>query len=630
MFRQRFPRRLCSWILLSLVAGSPELRAQDESGNTMTKKRVRPDEIASEAGQAIHWQSDLAAALAKATETGKPVLWYVPTLNDTFMDRKPVIDQYMQAGPWSWPAIVNVINERFVPLRATPNEAAASEYGLRAYEFVEPGFIVLAPDGAIQKKLDRLTTLHPQWLYGHIATAGGDQRTWSEASGETAKDREQLDAEWERQVAADFRGPAANFRVAPDLQMEKELLRGMIQFRWGKHDEAKEIWREASQKFRGHPLAAKAAMEAQGIGPFVRGFEVFGPLSPKARLAGAESAGSAAPEGTFTEAELWERSVRFLVGMQADNGGFFDSDYDFGGADSMPNVHNAVTALVAMALLDAVPRLTDADLQLRVKEAARRAIRFCLNDENVNAVDRDEILWAEAYRLHLACAAAKQFPEGNHREDVNRIAKRLENLQLASGTWFHEYPNSFVTATALLALADAKSVGGTVDQAKVDQGLKRLASQQFANGAWPYAQRREGGENRREEPVPASAGRIPLCQLARFRWGQIEPDELAAAATVGLEHHGLLARALKYDNHTDTYAYGGFFFWYDMQTRSEAIAAVTDAVVRKELAARQHQLVLSLPELDGCFVDSHELGRCYGTAMALLSLDLLDKALKSD
>jgi hypothetical protein len=38
--------------------------------------------------------------------------------------------------------------------------------------------------------------------------------------------------------------------------------------------------------------------------------------------------------------------------------------------------------------------------------------------------------------------------------------------------------------------------------------------------------------------------------------------------------------------------------------------------------------MLRLPELDGCFVDSHELGRCYGTAMALLSFSVLDSAIK--
>ena len=42
--------------------------------------------------------------------------------------------------------------------------------------------------------------------------------------------------------------------------------------------------------------------------------------------------------------------------MQRTNGGYYDSDYDFGGTDSLPNVHVAVTALVGMALLDARER----------------------------------------------------------------------------------------------------------------------------------------------------------------------------------------------------------------------------------------------------------------------------------
>jgi hypothetical protein len=81
---------------------------------------------------------------------------------------------------------------------------------------------------------------------------------------------------------------------------------------------------------------------------------------------------------------------------------------------------------------------------------------------------------------------------------------------------------------------------------------------------------------------------------------------------------------LKYDNHTSTYAYGGFFFWYDMQARSESIALIADANKQQELAKQQRDLILGLPEVDGCFIDSHELGRCYGTAMALLSLNTLE------
>ena len=84
--------------------------------------------------------------------------------------------------------------------------------------------------------------------------------------------------------------------------------------------------------------------------------------------------------------------------------------------------------------------------------------------------------------------------------------------------------------------------------------------------------------------------------------------------------HDNLTAALKYDDHTDNMGYGGFFFWYDMRGRCEAISQLTDDAKRKKLNEKQKQLILKLPELDGCFVDSHELGRCYGTAMALLCL----------
>ena len=36
--------------------------------------------------------------------------------------------------------------------------------------------------------------------------------------------------------------------------------------------------------------------------------------------------------------------------------------------------------------------------------------------------------------------------------------------------------------------------------------------------------------------------------------------------------------------------------------------------------AKQKGIIMAMPEIDGCFVDSHEIGRCYGTAMALLCL----------
>ena len=52
----------------------------------------------------------------------------------------------------------------------------------------------------------------------------------------------------------------------------------------------------------------------------------------------------------------------------------------------------------------------------------------------------------------------------------------------------------------------------------------------------------------------------------------------------------------------------------------EAIGKIKDEALRKKMAKQQRDIIMALPEIDGCFVDSHELGRVYGTAMALLSL----------
>lgn len=594
--------------------------------NSTSKKRVEPDEVAARAGTAIRWNTEFELAREQSMMSGKPLFWYVPTVAGTFMDRKPVIDRYMLAGIFSWPAIVNLINERFVPLRLKPGAGEAEKYGLEPYRFVEPGFVVLSAEGELLGKFDRLTTQHPQWLYSRIAGLVGEAKTWSQMAGEPG--REGLDGVWKLLVESDWSAEIpGSFQPVAGTEMELELLRGIQQHRRGQQQKAAETWRSASRLYPDHPLAWKAAMEAQGIGPIGRGFEVFSILPEKAWRAGLDSAGSAAPEATWSEQELWTRSAAFLVGMQAESGGYFDSDYDFGGFDSLANVHVAVTALVGMALLEAQPRITDAALRQRIGGSMERALAFCLDDSRINPLDRDEILWAEAYRVRFAAAANRASGDGRYSAETARLAKRLENLQLNNGSWFHEYPNAFVTATALIALRDARDLAGvTLDDSRVNLGLKRLENQRFANGAWPYGTRREGEENpRRIEPVPASAGRIPLCELARFRWGAVSSEELARAAATGIEHHELLAKALKYDNHTSTYAYGGFFFWYDMQARSEAIAAIADTATRQALAEKQRNLILSLPEIDGCFIDSHELGRCYGTAMALLSLSLVEQ-----
>ncbi|MCY2982419.1 MAG: terpene cyclase/mutase family protein [Planctomycetota bacterium] len=612
------PSRIISILICVFALTANALAVQDKptGENSTDKARVKPDELSKKAGSAILWERKYADALAKSKETGKPIFWYVPSIPGTFTDRKVEIDRYMLAGPFSWPAIIKLINENCIPLKALPNKALSEQFTLKVYDFVEPGFLIIQPDERVKLSANRMTTLHPLWLFQTIASALGNRSTWAEYSGS------KLD------LTASFKNPPSDSDIASMASsdsMEAKLVAGMLVFRTGRHAQAQRIWLEASRAHPNDPLAWKASCEAQGYGPFCRGFEVFSELSDSAyKIPDVMNITSAALPTAFTEAELWERSVDYLLGMQREDGGFFDSDYDFGGADSLPNVYTAITSLVGLALLEAEHKSTDLDKNKEIRAAIERITAYVSDDANVNLNDRDEILWAQAYRVRFLAAVQKKAGNDSILSNLQRSVKQLENLQLSTGGWYHEYANSFVSATALTALFDASLVGATVDSSKVNSGLKRLATQRFANGAYPYAVRPENGKDAgTANELAGGGGRISICELARRRWGQVNDADYEAAVTKSLGFHDLLAKALKYDNHTSTYAYGGFFFWYDMQARSEAIGLVSDEGARKKLAAKQRELILNLPEIDGCFVDSHELGRCYGTAMGLLSLSLL-------
>ena len=157
----------------------------------------------------------------------------------------------------------------------------------------------------------------------------------------------------------------------------------------------------------------------------------------------------------------------------------------------------------------------------------------------------------------------------------------------------------------------------------MDKGVAALKKDRFGNGAFPYSSSRgekQVQDDGTQKQIAESAGRMPLCELGLWVWNQSDDQALANAVRWSFELNENLMVALKYDDHTSRMAYGGFFFWYDIRGRSEAISHIKDSAEKTKFQAQQRQLILALPELDGCFVDSHELGRVYGTAMALLSL----------
>ncbi|WP_157594117.1 hypothetical protein, partial [Rubripirellula obstinata] len=321
----------------------------------------------------------------------------------------------------------------------------------------------------------------------------------------------------------------------------------------------------------------------------MRGFEVFRELPDETYLnAGRKSKGSAAPANTFAEEQLWRRGIEFLLSMQNEEGAFNDSDYDFGGTDSLPNVHSAVTSIAAMALLEAHGRPELKDLQPRIENAIKSAAAYVSDESKLNLQDKDEIFWAYLYRLRLFNRLQSKWQTG--AEGITESLKALASVQTAGGDFYHEYNNPFVTASALWAMKESESLGAQVDASCVEAAIAALTKCRFANGAWMYSSPRNGsaaGKEASERRTIGSAGRMPHCEGALVIWDRADHDGLVESLESAFEMHDDMDRARKYDDHTSSYNYGGFFYWYCMETRTDAILKVTDEATQKEMAIKQ-------------------------------------------
>jgi hypothetical protein len=536
---------------------------------------------AAKCGSEIPWTASLEAAQKQARETKRPIAWWVPTLDDSPMDRKQVVEKYMLSGPFMMPRVIELLRDRFVPLRLEGTRAHREKFGLEPLRFIEPGFVFLDADLKVLHRTDRISTFHEDWfvhlLRGVLGKAG------LEAPEPTRQDG----APW-RALREGKPDPELFGVLAGD---ENQYFLGVAYHLTGRDDEAREEWK----KLKEGRWAWKAAAELARDGPFVRGFEIYEALPADAL--------PELPTSTTVPRKAADpaRAVRYLLQTQRRSGRWDDSHYNFGGDDSLPNVWMAGTALAALALREwGEPEA--------VKRAILRAEAYLKDESKIAADDTDEIAWAHAYRLLY-------FAKTGDKEMMARLVKKLADLQRRSGTWFHEYENPFVTASILHVLHEAKQAGADVPDAVIQRGAKALASTRDRKGIFAYGFPGRGGA------IEGAAGRMPLCELALQLWGFSKKEMVQASLDESFKHHDLLERIRKYDDHADAFQNGGFFFWYDQHGRALAARASDDA----RSLARQKEIVLSTQEIDGCWVDSHELGRSYGTAMALLTLKLCEK-----
>ncbi len=577
-------------------------------------------------GRAIPWRGSFDEALKEAQATGKPVFWFVPATWRTSMDRKQELYWYMMAGMFSDPVMVSWIRENFVPLRFSLSrllrqgyedvgvadrktaQRLGERYGLKRLGFVEPGFLILDPKGEARLVMDKLNTYNAGWMRRRMEAFVAGEGKGLVAAVPAAPGEGPLGAA-RAALAADRIDEALKlFRTQGKRTAEARYFEGVCLHMLGRSSEGDAVWKKAAKGK--DTWAAKAEIELARWGPFMHGFEDYRTW-PERSLARVEKARDLrVPTSESAIPRLADSSLRILLSMQREDGSWNDSRYDFGGLDSMPNVHVAVTAIVARALVnwrDRAPKAVDA--------AIERALPYLLDEKNTNPKDSDELIWAHTYRILFLARLAETSPRHAQRakKKMGQLVKLLEKSQAKNGSFHHEYANPFATASAVYALNRAKEAGVTVHRKVFERAAKALAVTRGKNAAFAYGQRKPRGDG---PNINGAAGRSPLCELALVFAEASDGEKLAAIIDRSMKYYGNLEAVRHYDDHTDRYANGGFFFWFDMEGWAQAIER-GPAARRAAWKAAMRKIVLDIHQADGGWLDSHELGKSYGTAMAL-------------
>lgn len=317
----------------------------------------------------------------------------------------------------------------------------------------------------------------------------------------------------------------------------------------------------------------------------------------------------------FTEQQLIDNCVRTLLAQQRSHGGWTDSRYAYcPDARITPNVWVAITAICCQALHRSRDQFVEPEL---IDAALARGEDYMLDPNQLNR-GRNEDVYSDCYRLMYLSHRCKTAPDASDQTRwiaaMDQIVAAARERQKDGGFWAHEYSNAFCTAAMVQGLLAAKDAGTTIPLDMLSQATTALTSARSSDGAFSYSGAARGRLSATN--LKNASTRMPMCEAALLTLGASDTDRLAVAFDAFWQHYPKIEGV----RHTDFHADGqiaGFMFMHSLYHTSEAISLLPEDRASQERTKLREQL-WQYPEIDGTFLDSEELGRSYGTAMALL------------
>ena len=629
--------------------------------------------------KAIEDADGLGPALAKARKESKLVLWYVPHIEGQHMILPHLLDRYMMVGPLSHPDVTGVANRHFVCVKLPAGGTLGKRYGLVAPDAIEPAILLLDANGKVHDRLVRMSNFDPAYLrrflvasvaqnessrgavtpktverlmhegndadaLGALQSLPGQSVARARLAVVLARKRAELPLDLPPQVEPLLLSEDAGaLRLAwatlllrqgkaaaawpllnrdGDADPERGFHRGVAQYLLRDEKRARAIWARVAKQHRASIWGARADAYARdgtdgahGEGPLTRGMLHLQHHDPRK---------VSDPWWRTTR----RRGVHFLLQAQRSDGSWEGARW--GGRDEkkQPGYHNIKTAISALCCAALHATRPSAQAQ-SVDEALVCGERFLLRD---GLVERGEaIVWtyAHAFRLlHFSRRLSELEPR--HQKRVHRkmsiwIRHLVEHQRQNKGSFRHyTYRSTFVTACVTYCLWFAKEAGLDVPASVFDEAAKALEGAHGGpRGLYGYLLDHPAATR----SIRGASGRQPLCEWTLFLLGKRKPEALAKALEIFEEGYAHLEQARKANFHIpalDNTA--GYYFFHDFYPACEAArVAAGGSRATKSLSSLLSKL-RHLQEPDGTFLDcGFSYGKCYSTAMALLSLDALTR-----
>lgn len=219
-------------------------------------------------------------------------------------------------------------------------------------------------------------------------------------------------------------------------------------------------------------------------------------------------------------------------------------------------------------------------------------------------------------------------------EVEKRRRKRVESVYAGTppddGGWSYYQTEgmSFATATALLALKDAESIGIEIPKDAIDRGARLIESLRLVHPktgetnylyAWPT-----GATGQLEWDLRNGAGRVCVCELALARLGRRKAEDVRSAVDVFARRRGELDRVKDYPGTHAIRAQlnAAYAFMYGHYYAARCIAGpwVKDDRERKRWGSQVQEALLGVQNADGTWTDHEVFGTILGTSQALRAL----------